>query len=275
MRPGTTVVRSVEVRGVTRTYRIHVPAGPPTTGRLPLVVAYHGHTERSSTFERRTGLSGLPAVVVYPDALLGTDGKTAWQGAPYSPRRVDDLAFTRAILASVRAEACVDPTRTYAIGRSNGGSLVAMLACTMPWEFTAFATVDAAVYEQSVARCGGGGPAISLIDFHGTADRVIRYDGGRRFGERYLSVSSWLQRWVGRARCMPAPMTLPVNLVVQRLAWLQCAAGRQITHYRIDGGTHRWPGSAGNPAGGGASDTVSATRLIWMFFSTHPVAGSS
>ncbi|MBD1318199.1 polyhydroxybutyrate depolymerase [Gordonia hankookensis] len=275
LRAGDTITRSVTVGGVHRTYRIHVPADHTGGQRLPLVLAFHGRAERGVTFERYTGLSSLPAIIVYPDGLRGTDDRTAWQGAPYSSPRADDIAFTRAILGAMRTSACVDRNRTYAVGRSNGGGLVAMLACRMPREFTGFATISAAIYTRTVQGCSHG-PPISLVDFHGTADGVIHYGGGTRFHARYLSTPAWLRTWSTRAGCPDTTMTIPLNSVVDRVSWPFCAlSGHAIVHYRIRGGTHRWPGSMGNGVLGSAADTVSATQLLWQFFMTHPLYGSS
>ncbi|WAC55935.1 alpha/beta hydrolase family esterase [Gordonia sp. SL306] len=275
LRAGDTITRSVTVRGVHRTYRIHVPADHTGRQRLPLVLAFHGRAERGATFERYTGLSSLPAITVYPDGLRGTDNRTAWQGAPYSSPRADDIAFTRAILGAVRTSACVDRNRTYAVGRSNGGGLVAMLACRMPREFTGFATISAAIYTRTLQGCSHG-PPISLVDFHGTADGVIHYGGGTRFHARYLSTPAWLRTWSTRAGCADTTVTIPLNSVVDRVSWPFCAqSGHAIVHYRIRGGTHRWPGSMGNRVLGSSADTVSATQLLWQFFMTHPRYGSS
>ncbi|MGV9710297.1 alpha/beta hydrolase family esterase [Gordonia sp. NPDC003424] len=257
---GRSMVRSVDVHGLQRTYRIHLPAGYSGTARVPLILAFHGHDEAAATFERYTGLSDLPAIVVYPNGLRGTDGKTSWQGAPYSSPRADDLAFTRAVLTSVAARECVDPNRVSVVGRSNGGGFVGMLACRMPWPFAAFATVSAAYYSPYATKCAAPQP-ISLIDFHGTADRVIHYRGGVRFGARYLPVDAWLNRWITRAGCVPTPIAIPANLTATRLDWPLCAAtGREVVHYRIDGGTHQWPEAVGLPV----------AQVIWRFFWLHP-----
>ncbi|MCX2963792.1 alpha/beta hydrolase family esterase [Gordonia aquimaris] len=275
VRPGSSMVRSVSVGGVTRRFRVHVPAFYPGTVPVPLILAYHGRAERAAAFERYTGLSGLPAVVVYPVAAPGRGGASAWQGAPYSSPRADDVGFTRAMLRDLRSRFCVDRGRTYAIGRSNGGGLVAMLACRLPADFAGFATVGAAVYQQAVAGCAHG-PAISLIDFHGTADRTIAYRGGTKLGASYLSTSSWLRRWTQRAGCVDAPLVVPMNRAVDRISWPLCARPEAaVVHYRLGGGTHRWPAPIPGHSTGSVGDTVSATELIWQFFLTHPRLGSS
>ncbi|MEE4023263.1 PHB depolymerase family esterase [Gordonia sp. PKS22-38] len=275
MRAGSTIMRSVQMRGVSRRYQVHIPSIYTGHIPMPLIIAYHGRAERAATFANYTGLSNLPAIVVYPMGLPGRKDQSAWQGAPYASPRADDVAFTREILRDLRTRACVDRSRTFAVGRSNGGGFVALLACRMSREFAGFATVSAAVYARSVAGCGSG-PAISLIDFHGTADRTISYQGGTRFGERYLSSASRLRRWTQRAGCVDAPLTMPLTHSVDRLSWPLCGGlGSSVVHYRLRGGGHRWPAAVGGHGTGSVGGAMSATQLIWQFFLTRPTLGSS
>ncbi|GAA1482801.1 PHB depolymerase family esterase [Gordonia sinesedis] len=265
LRPGTTT-RTTRIGGVARSYRVHVPAGYTGRTPYPLIVAYHGHAERSASFARYTGLSALPAIVVYPDGLRGPDGMLSWQGAPYSSPKADDVAFTAAILRDLRASGCVDRGRTFAVGRSNGGGFAAMLACRLPGTFAAIGVVDAALYNRAPNRCPAA-PPTSVIAFHGTADRVIGYGGGMRQGQRYLPVMEWLGSWVRANACLPAPLVVPVNRAVDRFDWALCGdLGTQVTHYRIRGGGHVWPGGSGQR---GVSDSIAATSLIWRFFERH------
>lgn len=267
--PGTSK-HTTEVDGVERGYSVTVPAGYSGHSAYPLILAFHGHAEPAATFARFTQLGQLPAIVVYPEGLRGTDGLVSWEGAPYSSPRADDVAFTRSILREVSAGACIDPARTYAVGRSNGGGLVAMLACRMPSDFAAYAVVSGAFYDVGRPNCPGAPPA-SIIDFHGTADQTIHYGGGVRHGGAYTPVMTWLSGWAARDRCFPQPLEFPVNRYVTRVDWPFCAAsGHEITHYRINGGAHVWPGSTGSPSKAGQlSNSISATSLIWQFFTRH------
>lgn len=267
--PGTSE-HTTTVGGVERTYSVNVPAGYSGQSTYPLILAFHGHAEPAATFARFTGLAQLPAIVVYPEGLRGTDGLVSWQGAPYSSPRADDIAFTGTILREMRAAACIDSSRTYAAGRSNGGGLVAMLACRLPSEFAAYAVVSGAFYDAGRPNCPGAPPA-SIIDFHGTADRTIHYDGGVRHGGAYAPVMDWLSGWAARDGCLPQPLKFPVNRYVTRIDWPICgASGHEITHYRVNGGAHVWPGSTGSPSRAGQmSNSISATSLIWQFFTRH------
>ncbi|WP_244332150.1 alpha/beta hydrolase family esterase [Gordonia polyisoprenivorans] len=266
-------VRTTDVGGVTRTYRVHLPARYTGHTPMPLILAFPGHTEAPTTFERYTGLSALPAVVVCPDGLRGTDGALSWQGAPYSSPRADDIAFTAAILREVRATTCVDRSRTYAVGRSNGGGLVSMLACRMPGQFAAYAIVNGAIYDQSLRGCSASKAPASIIDFHGTADATIHYGGGTRLGGHYAPIFDVVRSWAARNGCIPTPLEIPVYSAVTQFLWPLCrSVGSEISHYRITGGAHVWPGSSAHRGRTGVSDSISATALIWQFFNRHPLA---
>lgn len=270
-----TTVHTTTVGATPRTYRLHVPTGYTGQSAYPLILAFHGHTEKSADFESDTGLSRLPAIVVYPDGSNGTDGRTSWQGAPYASPQAHDIDFTATILREVRTTMCVDRNRTFAVGRSNGGGLVSMLSCRLPGEFAAYAIVSGAFYDQTWSACPGGrggtgaGP-LSVIDFHGTADSVIAYHGGTRFGEHYTPVPDALAAWARRNGCAPVTMPTPVNSVTTRVEYPLCTAiGHEVVHFRVDGGGHVWPGGSLR-ASGGPSAKLPATQLIWQFFGRHP-----
>lgn len=261
-----TTVRHLRVGTTQRSYRVHIPRGYTGRSPMPLIVAFHGHAESGARMQQYSGLSRLPAIVVYPDGLTGTDGTSSWQGAPYASPAADDVAFTTALLKNLRSTLCVDRGRTYAVGRSNGGGLVALLSCRMTREFAAYGVVNGALYTGTWRGCDGAAPA-SIVDIHGTADPVIAYRGGVRFGSRYTAIPSALRTWANRDRCVPTAVTTKVNPVVTRYDWPVCAdLGHEVTHYRITGGNHVWPGAPGLR---GPSATISATSLIWQFFGGH------
>ncbi|MEP9391217.1 PHB depolymerase family esterase [Gordonia sp. VNQ95] len=273
--PSADTTHTTRVGGVTRTYRVHVPRGYTGRSSFPLVLAFYGHGEKSPKFERYTGLSDLPAIVIYPDATIGTDSTTSWQGAPYSSPKADDVAFTSTMLREIRASFCVDRNRTFAVGRSNGGGLVSMLTCRLSGEFAAYAIVNGAYYDQTWRACpggrtGAGAPPLSVIDFHGTSDPIIHYDGGVRFGERYTPIPDVLTAWSRRNACLPAPVQAPLSATTTIVDYPLCAAlGHEIVHYRITGAGHGWPGARLATATGPGTK-VAATQLIWQFFGRHP-----
>ncbi|WP_246271258.1 alpha/beta hydrolase family esterase [Amycolatopsis acididurans] len=223
------------------------------------MLSFHGHGRTAEYQEQLSEFSGSDVIAVYPQGLTGTDGKSAWTGAPYSAP-ADDVLFTSDLLTSLQSRLCVDPARIYAAGKSNGGGFVGVLACRMAGRIAAFAPVSGAFYPQAGA-CHPAG-TVALLDFHGTADTTIPYDGNPAKG--LPSIPDWLAAWAERDHCAGRPVSYsPVRgVVVQR--WPGCA----LVHYRVEGAGHVWPST--RPNNDSATPTViDATPVILQFFRAH------
>ncbi len=261
--PTPSTAQTITVNGVERHFRLHLPSGYNKTSANPLILAFHGRGEPAAAFERYTQLSRLPAIIAYPEGLRGTAGSRSWQSAPYANPKADDVAFTRAVLQTVKAQTCIDNSRVFAVGRSNGGGLVNLLTCQMPGQFAAVAMVSAAFYPQSQVGCGQARP-ISRIEFHGTSDHIVPYGGTEKFGNRLPAIPAEVGGWAHQAGCQN-PVERPIAPNTTRIDWFAChPLGIMISHVRIEGGTHRWPGSTA--AMWQPSNHVNAAALIWQFF---------
>ena len=89
---------------------------------------------------------------------------------------IDDVGFINAVVNDISGHAGIDPTRVYATGISNGGMMAYTLACD--------AGTFAAIGPDSATQlddCATPHPT-SVMHIHGTADRLIRYDGGPGMG---------------------------------------------------------------------------------------------
>ncbi|QKT07659.1 prolyl oligopeptidase family serine peptidase [Gordonia sp. X0973] len=259
---GSSSTRTLEVNGVSRTFHIHVPSGYSPAAAEPLIIAFHGRGEQAKSFEHYSQLSRLPAIVAYPEGLRSATGPKSWESAPYANPAADDVAFTRAMIRQIRSQACVDGSRIFAVGRSNGGGLVNLLACQLPGQFAAVAMVSAAFYPQSERGCGQARP-VSRIEFHGTHDAIVPYGGEVKFGSQLPAIPAWLDEWAARSHCRP-PTERKIADGATRIDWFFCQPGTMMSHIRIDGGTHRWPGSSG--ALWRPSNHINAAALIWQFF---------
>ncbi|MFD8499114.1 alpha/beta hydrolase family esterase [Amycolatopsis sp. NPDC059657] len=256
---GASTGTSIQSGGLTREYRVHLPASYSRFRPLPVVLSFHGHKRTSEYQEQLTGMSALNAIVVYPQGLIGTDGESAWEGAPYSAA-ADDVQFTRDLISSLERQLCVDSRRIYAAGKSNGGGFVGVLACRMPDRIAAFAPVSGAFYPQSGA-CDPSQRA-PIIDFHGTADTTIPYTGNPAKG--LPALPDWLAGWASRDRCHGSVSWSDGPVTYQH--WLGCP----LAHVRIEGLGHVWPSRT--PNNDSATPTViDATPMIWEFFLTHPL----
>ncbi|MET8957040.1 alpha/beta hydrolase family esterase [Streptomyces sp. NPDC004393] len=258
--------------GQQRSYLVHVPADYQDAEHTPLILAFHGAGESDAQIESYSNLSTLDAIVLYPEGTTGTNGDASWEGAPYSSG-ADDVRFTQDLLDRTQAQFCVAPDRVYATGKSNGGGFTALLACQLPRRIAAFAPVAGAYYPQTMRGCRHS-PPVPMLEFHGTGDPVIHYDGGTSHGENYPSIPRWLNTWITKDRCT-AHSRHAIGSDVVKFDWSRCARGTEVTHYRIIGGGHTWPGAV-KPSGPGATTrTISATAIMWEFFIHHPLNRST
>lgn len=263
--PGVTV-HALSVGGLDRSYRLYVPAGLPNPA--PLVVMLHGGFGSAEQAERSYGWDRLADsakfVVAYPDGA----GR-AWNaggGCCGRPARdgVDDVAFVSAAVADIVHNLGVDPDRVYATGISNGGMMSYALACNTDL----FAAIGPDSATQLDA-CASPRPT-SVLHIHGTADRMIRYDGGAGSGFAQIdgpAVPQLNAFWRDVDGCA-APAVTTAGPVTTSTA--PCPDGRTVELITIDGAGHQWPGGAAGRVGADPpSDAVDATTTFWQFFAEH------
>jgi polyhydroxybutyrate depolymerase len=263
--------------GQIRTYWLHLPVGYQPNHRYALVLNFHGHGSIAQRQELVTGFSQLADqvgfIVVYPQGAAGPGGLYGWaSGGPERPD-TNDVLFVSDLLNRLQSQLCIDPNRIYATGFSNGGGFTAVLACTMARRIAAFASVSGSYYPLP----GGCAPgrAVSILEFHGTADRTVPYGGRLKLGE--VPTLDWLKSWAAQDGCMPKARQFLRSHLVTGLEWTGCQDNAVVIHYRLNGGVHVWPGGVGQVVGVGslrlpASDqAISATMVIWKFFSAHPL----
>jgi polyhydroxybutyrate depolymerase len=260
-----TTTQHVSSGGLDRTYTVHLPAHYNPRKSYPLVLSFHGHKRTSQYQEELSGFSALDAISVYPQGLVGTDGETAWTGAPYSAA-ADDVLLTSDLITKLQKTLCVDANRVFAAGKSNGGGFVGVLACRLASRIAAFAPVSGAFYPQGGA-CHPSRP-VPILDFHGTADTTIPYTGNPEKG--LPTIPGWLAAWSTRDGCRFGPVSwTPVKGVVAQ-KWLACERGATVEHYRVEGAGHVWPSTKPN-LDSATPTVIDATPVIWRFFRSHPL----
>ncbi len=245
-----TSIHTVTVGGADRSYRLYKPAGLPANA--PLVVMLHGGFGSAEQSERAYGWDELAEtakfVVAYPDGLHrawntnggGCCGRPAREG-------VDDVGFITAAVNDIAKNVGIDPSKVYATGISNGGIMSYTLACNT--------AVFAAIGPDSATQLDPcpSPHATSVMHIHGTADRLIPYNGGQGFsvinGPAVPQVNAF---WRNADHCA-APTVTTTGPVTTSTAG--CADNRSVVLVTVDGGGHQWP--------------PFATRQLWRFFAAH------
>ncbi|KAG5976134.1 hypothetical protein E4U55_007490 [Claviceps digitariae] len=244
---GKTREFSFDSGGYPRTYRLHLPSRYDAERATPLLLAYHGHGKKVVEFELETRFSDEG---VNPDMIAVYPVSSSWQGAPYANPDVDDEAFTMDLIARIKDEFCIDASRVYATGHSNGGGFCNVLACSRDAgpQFAAFAPISGAFYSefQSNDKCHAASLPRPMLEVHGTADRQIPYDGRASGGHGPLvGIPAWVKGWARRNGC-GAPLATDLGRGVHDDRYECGGVADGLEHIRVEGMGHAWP-VAGSP----------------------------
>lgn len=259
----------LEVDGVLRRYELHVP--PAYDGRtpLPLVLNFHGFTSNAaqqrafSDMDRTADSRGF--VVAYPDGLDASWNAGACCGIS-AENSIDDVGFVRAVIEDISDRGCIDPSRVYATGMSNGGFLSHRLACEASDLIAAIGPV-AGVLGIDSGACTPDRP-VPVIHFHGTADALVRYDGGCDVCVYDSeSVADTVAGWVARNGCTGEPEVVLREGSVTCETTGGCDGDASVTLCTVSDGGHCWPGQSLCPFGE-STDDISANEVMLDLFET-------
>ena len=130
-----TACRRFRSASVSRSYLLHVPPAYDGSKPVPLLVDFHAMPARGCRSDSELALSGADRSGRrrhgLPDRALRPLGR-GLERRPCCVANVDDVAFTRALVAQVSTMACIDPKRVYATGFSMGGGMAHYSPATRP-----------------------------------------------------------------------------------------------------------------------------------------------
>lgn len=287
-----------------RWYLVTTPKDHDGSTPLPLVLDLHGLSEGAEIHSMMTGMDAYGAehgfVTVYPN---GTGTPVAWNVS--SDRKANpDLVYLDALLDQVEGDLCIDTSRVYATGLSNGAMMSSVLACAMSDRIAAVAPVSGLMLPDP---CDPE-RRVPVLAFHGTADPILIFNGGvgTRLGsvldqtsggdpvetpatsstteaplpeadpdgEGYPQVAA---EWAKANRCTGDPTDEQLTETVTRRTW-DCPATSPVIFDIIDGGGHSWPGSEFSAQlkdiVGPTDTTIDANQAAWEFFQRFQLATS-
>ncbi len=275
----------IEVGGEQRRYLLTTPASDGDEP-LPVVFDFHGLMEGSEVHARMSEYSALAEeegfIAVFPE---GSGDPLHWNVAASGPN--EDLDYFDALLGELVDDTCVDLSRIYATGLSNGAMFTSLLMCQRSRVLAAAVPVAGLL---DLEPCSSAHP-VPTLTYHGTADPILLFNGGvdtsaipglddggdvsvttdgaDLFGEGYPAAAAAVAE---RNGCDPEPTDEPFSDEVIRRVY-DCPAGADVEFWIIEGGGHSWPSSQFSVAiegvVGPTTFDVDATRDGWDFMSRH------
>ncbi|KAI0411134.1 carbohydrate esterase family 1 protein [Xylaria grammica] len=275
--PGITTYHGLTSSGRDRSYSVHLPSSYDKSKSYPVVLGFHGSSSIGLFFEVDTKMSesrfSANKIMVYPNGVGG-----AWAGANYSEVSVDeDLQFVTDLLTELRGEYCVDDSRIYATGISNGGGFVNVIACSaVGAEFAAFAPASGAYYTDNSGVTGGCSPTRSplpVLEIHGGSDASVLYAGGEGEGGIEPAIPTWLGWWAERNACTSSKVEDSFDGDVHHTTWT-CANDSEgiLQHWKIDDMGHCWASTEINFSQLSVLEGpthIQASQLIMDFFDQY------
>lgn len=267
---------TINVNGVNRSYILYVPSTYTAESSMPLVFNFHGLG--SNAFEQMVYGDFRPLAEEYGFIIAHPNGTTFlgfthWNvGGFTAGSPADDVGFTEALLAEIQSDYNIDNNRIYATGMSNGGYMAFLLGCQMNDAFAAIASVTGTMTIDTYDECIPNAP-MPVLQIHGTADETVSYEGTETWNK---SIPDVLSYWVGVNNCNPTPSITRVpdlnpndDDFVDHYVYSGGDNGTVVEHYKINNGTHSWPGTTV----GVANRTINASNLVWEFFSRYNKSG--
>ena len=284
--------RIIELQGLTRFYKFHVPSSYRKDRPMPVVLVFHGGggypgaVRYQTDFDKVADEKGFIAVFpaghhrFFKDRLLfWNDGRTSKNDPSFS--KVDDVGFVAALLDDLAQFFNVDKNRVYATGLSNGSEMTYRLACELSDRIAAIAPVGG---QRAIGEYGQKPPrAISLIHFHGKMDNWAKYNGGNPpqsfFKEQLKPVQETIQTWISHNGCPAKPVKTEKIGQAIITHYGPGKDGSEVVLVTLENSGHTWPGGKTTESEkdflgigtGPINQDISAMEMMWKFFKKHPM----
>ena len=287
--------QTLVVGGVTRQYRVHVPAGM-TTPKAVVFVLHGGGGEgldvavlgRHPLSVFRTVADREGFVVVYPGGLPSNDAQrlVGWVDCRADnsvASTADDLGFLAALVERVRTEYGLTASRMFITGGSNGAQMTHAFAFRHTELVGAVATGAGSLPVTPLpGRCTTGpSRSLPILILHGTGDTQMPWTGGcvADIGGacnrgRVISAISTRDRWLainGLSAVTPTITVVDSSTADAGPAnRFDYAGTTPVQWWRLDGAGHAVPSrtvqSATNPATGVQNRDIEFAEVAWAFF---------
>src|ERR1700722_1829427 len=205
--------RSLAVSDLKRTYLVHVPKSYDGAKPFSVVLSFHGGGSNAEQMVKFCGLNETADkygfIVVYPSGTGRLGTLLTWNGGNccgYAmTNKIDDVAFTNALLDDLAKVVKVDANRIYATGMSNGAIISYLLASELSTRIAAIAPVGG---PMGTEKCSPMRP-VPVIHFHGADDQFAPFKGGKGkgvSGTDFFSVDHSVNAWVKANGCKFEPV---------------------------------------------------------------------
>ncbi|KAJ5232062.1 hypothetical protein N7468_005018 [Penicillium chermesinum] len=277
--PGSST--DLKLPGSDRRYILYIPPNYDINTPAPVYFSFHGATKDMSEQEDLSQFSNpefnQDGIALYPNSKNGY-----WLSNPKAETaRPNDLDFTNDLLTHMEAKLCIDTSRVYSAGKSNGGGFTGVIACnaTVGRRFAAFAAVNGAWYNtDDIPGVGPCQPAqreegYPFLEFHGTTDTTAPIDGNDEASAK-LPVIDILELWAENNGCGSHEPWVKNDTVfetplVKHAVWNCGGRDGVVQHYREGENGHCWPSTVTNDDYESHPDQCPLGKYVFQRYRVH------
>lgn len=264
-------IETIQHDGLTREYRLYVPAMYDGNEAVPLVFNLHGYTSNAQQQELYGNFTAIADtanfIVVHPEGTVDGSGQQWWNA--FDAPAPDDVGFVSAMIDELSLNYNIDANRVYSTGMSNGGFMSFELACSLGNRIAAVASVTGAMPVGKFSSCNAPKPT-PIMQIHGTNDGTVPYNGNATMEP----IQDIVDFWVNQTNCNTTPTvtTMPdIDMsdgsTAEHYLYTGGDQNSTVEHYKITNGAHTWPGA---PIDIGVTNhDLDASIEIWRFFSQY------
>ncbi len=275
----TTVIDSIFIGGIFRTYRLYKPAIYTGVTARPLILNLHGYTSNATSQQAYSNFAPIADtanfLMVFPQGTKDNSNQPFWN-AGISNLGVNDIQFLNALIDSLDLTYNINLNRVYSTGMSNGGFMSHTLACELSNRIAAIASVTGSIFTtQYGVNCHPSRP-VPVMQVSGTADGTVPFTGASTM----MPIDSVVNYWVKKNNCNTVPSFSNVpntstadGCTAEHYRYLNGNGGSTVELYKIIGGGHTWPGSPFNT--GVTNQDVKISKEIWRFFNKYTLSNTT
>tara|TARA_R110002167_G_scaffold158880_11_gene354276 strand:+ start:2062 stop:3033 length:972 start_codon:yes stop_codon:yes gene_type:complete len=255
-----TVLDSINVDGIWRTFEYHVPQYPADNPRLILVL--HGDAMTTEFMQQLTGheFNRLAdkngnTIVVYPQGHKNYWNDCINQSSiETKSRNLNDVLFVKSVVQLMERRYNIDRKNVFAAGYFNGGNMCFKLAKEVPDLFKGFVVIGANMPINAVDDRTSNEQPVSLMIISDTAGAINPFKGAENTSPHefargeFMSTSETLDYWLklsGHTEKSPNDPALKSieknNSVALRYDYLSKEEGKRISLLKIVKGGYPFP----------------------------------
>ncbi len=276
--------------------RLFAPTSLGDAERLPAVLNWHGlgsNGDQQSAFSLYDDLAEEEHFLVVAPTGFPSPGdeqdRNTWELPQFDVAGRDDIAFASELIDLLISDYCVDESRVYSTGMSNGGLFTSQLVCQLGDRIAAATSIAGITHPEPCAVTRG----VPFLAFHGTADGVVPYDGTITTSDLAddadapdAAVEFFAQvmpdefaEFAADMGCEPEPTFSDLADDVRVHEYTGCLDDAPMRFYEVIDGGHTWPGSPfsdvlAERGLGNTTPNVDATADSWAFFEQHTLLGA-